>query len=455
MKKGLQERFIEFNRKYRLATSKQRTLLTVSGGVDSVVMAHLFKQVGLPFSIAHCNFMLRGTESSEDEVFVRELASMHEVPFYAKRFDTNALAETSKQSIQMVARDIRYQWFNQLVADRENGLNRIATAHHLSDNTETVILNLVRGTGIKGLRGIPVKNGIVIRPLMFATKDEILQYAADHNLNFREDSSNTKDNYARNKLRIHVIPLLKELNPSFEETLASEIEMFKELEDLYDKRISYYKRRLVQEESNKVFISLAGLKHLSNSESVLYNLISGYGFTSTQVSNMISSIDAQPGIEFVSDTHRIIKDRKHYVMLRLGQYLNDYYKADKDTTQLALGNQLFRFTKHAIGDVQITKDKYTAFLDLAKIEFPLLLRKWRAGDYFYPFGMEMKKKKLKKYFTDAKVPVAEKENALVIQSGDKIVWACGMRIDERFKVTEKTKEILKISMSIRESKQSA
>lgn len=440
-KEPLLQKFIVFNAAGRLAGKKKKTLLTVSGGIDSIVMCELFHQAKFPFAIAHCNFQLRGDEANGDEELVKGLGGKYGVQVFVNRFETQKHAAANLLSIQLAARQLRYQWFEEL--RKELGYNLIATAHQLNDNIETIIFNLTKGTGIRGLRGIPVRQGNIIRPILFATRQQIEAFRQENELSFREDSSNAEDKYTRNKIRHHVIPLLKEINPSLENTIADKIELFTELETLYEKEIKKSTAQLFLKKKTDILIPIAKLKKTKNAASVLYEYLKDFGFNNEQTGDMLASINAGAGKQFISPTARIIKDRRHFILTRL---------AEKEQS-VQIINETDTLVKFAGGTLklsivtEIKPDKAVGFLDKAKLEFPLLLRPWKAGDYFYPFGMKMKKKKLKKFLTDEKVPVHQKENTWVLESNKKIVWVIGYRIDERFKVKDGTSGILKLQLS--------
>ncbi len=443
----LLQKFIEFNSAHRLASARKRTLLAVSGGLDSVVMVHLFKMAGFPFAIAHSNFQLRGHASDGDEEFVKHLANQLDVEFYSKRFETEQYVNENSVSVQLAARELRYKWFEELfdgAKKSDSEYANIATAHHLNDCIETVLLNLTRGTGIRGLRGIPERNGHIIRPLLFATRNELEEFARENKIEHREDSSNATDKYARNKIRHHVIPVLKELNPSLESTFASNLHHFTELEELYNHRQRKWSRNLFVVKGDEVFIPIAKLKVTPHASSVLYEHLKEYGFNPSQIEDIIAAVDAQPGTLFCSASHRIIRDRKFFIVSPVTTHTSTIVVVEAETESVSVSNHSFSISRWNVADVKIKPVKKVAYLDADLVTFPLVIREWRAGDYFYPFGMNMKKKKLKKFFTDEKIPLHEKEKILVIENNSKVLWVCGYRIDERFRVTDKTKSVLKI-----------
>ncbi len=446
----LLQRFVEYNAAHRLASAKKPTLLAVSGGLDSVVMAYLFKSAGFPFAVAHANFQLRGEESDADEAFVRSLANQFGAAFFSVQFNTDTYRNENSLSLQVAARKLRYDWFEEILKTSQSSempLVNIATAHHLNDSIETVLLNLTRGTGVRGLMGIPERNGHVIRPLLFASRSELEDYAQQNGIAYREDSSNATDKYARNKIRHHVIPVLKEINPSLENTLASSIQIFAELGELYVRKQRILQRNLFVEKQGELFIPIRKLKSINHIASVLFDRLNEFGFSASQIADLLSAIDSQPGIQFYSTTHRIIRDRKFFIVTPISGVQPSITVIEKCVELVQVGNHSFSFTLCSAQDVKVKPAKQLAFVDAALVRFPIVIRPWKAGDYFYPFGMKMKKKKLKKFFTDEKIPLHEKENALVMECDGKIIWVCDHRLDERFRVTDKTKTVLKIELS--------
>ena len=436
---------MEFNRNKRLAGAKKCTLLAVSGGMDSVVMLNLFSKAGFPCAVMHCNFQLRGEEASADEAFVYKLAEQYKMRFYVERFDTKAYAEEFKVSIQVAARELRYKWFEEMLIEQRMQL--VATAHHLNDNIETILYNLTKGTGLRGLRGIPARQGNIIRPLLFATREEIAQYCKENNLRYREDSSNAEDKYTRNKIRHHVIPLLKEINPSLEKTIGEKVELLNEIEKLYEARQKKANRQLFIVRGSDVYIPLLKLKKTPHASTILYEYLKGFGFTPSQVEDMLSVIDEPAGKQFITDKARVIKDRRFFILTQLPEQDVTVKLMEENDNVVKLGNCELRI-EDCEASVIRHPSPVTEFIDKSKLEFPLLLRKWKAGDYFYPIGMGMKKKKVKKFLTDLKVPLHEKEKVLVLESNQKIVWVVGYRLDERFKVTDKSEHICKLKLAL-------
>lgn len=434
--------FQSFLKKEKLIKSSDTVLLTVSGGIDSVVLCELFYQTKIKFAIAHCNFQLRGKESDKDELFVEALAEKYNVPFHTIAFETSSYAKKHKLSIQVAARDLRYAWFEEI--RQQYNYARIATAHHQDDSIETFFINLIRGTGIKGLHGILPNQGNLIRPLLFANKKEIIAFAKKNKLKHREDSSNASDKYVRNKIRHSLIPLLNEINKSASANIITTIENLKSVESVYQKRIDKKRTSHVMEERGVVKISISKLKKLKPIEPYLFEFLYPLGFSSIVVDEIIASLSSESGKQFFSETHRLVKDREYLLIEELGsenELKDNRFKILKNTKELPFGNQtlIFKSIKSS-PKIQLVNPATIAQFDFEKLVFPLTLRKWEKGDTFYPIGMKGKKK-LSDYFIDKKLSLLEKDNSWVLESNGQIIWVVGQRMDERYKITAKTKKI--------------
>ncbi|MCS6934444.1 MAG: tRNA lysidine(34) synthetase TilS [Chitinophagales bacterium] len=444
--KDLLEKFTEHNRRYRLSSPKKFTLLAVSGGLDSVVMCHLYAAAGFPFGIMHANFQLRGEESAGDEQFVKSLAQQYGVPCFTKKFDTLSYAREHHLSVQAAARALRYEWFETLRSEHAAAHKRtvlIATAHHLNDNIETLLLYFIKGPTLKGLRGIPVRSGHIVRPLLFATRDEIEAYAHHHHLAYRHDSSNDDDKYIRNKIRHHIIPALKEINPGLESTLASKLDLLGEIERQFDQKHKRIQRQLFLTRGTEVFIPIRKLQKTPNAAMHLYEFLSQYDFTTAQVEDVLQSIGSPPGRQFLTAKARLIKDRRFFILTpHTTPTLASHHYVESIPAELQLENATLslHYTDAAAWTTQHPNEKNIAYVDASGLQFPLLVRHWQPGDYFYPLGMNMKKKKLKKFFSDEKIPLHQKEKIWIVESNRRIVWVAGHRIDERFKCSHKTKQ---------------
>lgn len=411
--------------------------MACSGGLDSTVLAHLAKAGGLDFVLAHCNFRLRGSESDGDEDFVRGLAEALGVRFLSKAFDTAVWAEKRRISIQMAARELRYSWFDRVMEEQD--LHYVLTAHHADDDLETFLLNLSRGTGIEGLMGIPVVNGRVVRPLLAFSREELLAHATGKNISWREDSSNGDQKYLRNRIRHGVVPKLRELHPAFPENFRRTQANLKQAHGLMEHHIGDARDRLFGERGDAQWIPIGELQALQPLGAYLYGLFHPYGFK--DVEEIQQLLGAMSGKFLLSATHRLLKDREHLILSPLGEVPRERYSVP-DTGEpegLPLGLHLEKVD--GIGETR----KECIYLDKEKLNFPLVLRKWDNGDYFYPFGMKGRKK-LAKYFKDEKVDVGSKAKQWLLCSGDEIVWVVGRRADRRFGVEPSTREILRITL---------
>lgn len=429
------EEFKKFVKKNTLLEEGDKTLLTVSGGRDSVVLCELFYKAKFPFAIAHCNFQLRGKEANDDESFVKKLASKYKADFFSKRFQTKAFSKNNKLSVQQAARILRYQWFEEIRS--KNSFDFISTAHHKDDELETFFINLIRGTGIAGLHGIMPKRGKIIRPLLFADRNEIDEFVKKNKLQFREDSSNASDKYLRNKIRHKILPLFEEINPSFKKTLSDEIIRIGEVEKIYNHFISANEHRILKNNS----ISISGLKKSTFASVLLYEILKKYHFNSDVSEEVFCSLDSEPGKQFFSPTHRLVKDRQKLIITK-----RNSPNAKEVFLVLHKEKRIIAPFKIELSKIEnsdsfiIPKDNKIACLDFEKLKFPLEIRKWKEGDFFYPLGMK-KKKKLSDFFIDIKLSLPEKENTWLLCSDGDIVYVLGKRIDERYKVGKQTKTI--------------
>ncbi len=441
--KGLWLSFTDFISRNQLLTGTDNVLLAVSGGIDSMVLANLFLKTDNTIGIAHCNFQLRGTESDSDEKFVREFAKNSNTPFYAKSFDTEKYAEEKKVSIQMAARDLRYEWFEKIRVTE--GFDYIALAHNKNDILETVLLNIARGTGLKGMTGIKKKSGYIIRPLLSATRNEIVQYADDNDLSYREDSSNVQIKYKRNMIRHQIIPEFEELNPDFIDSFSQTINQIEEAYEIFENMVKKKKELIVTEIGDKTLIDIYKLRNLSNKTTYLYEFLRPYHFPSQIIPDIVESLEGISGKQFLSSTHRLIKDRNHLIITPQKKDSTGKYYIDEETKKLTQPILLSLRKFSLKPNLKIPHSPDIAWVDASILEYPLILRKWKTGDYFYPLGMQ-DPKKLSDFFIDEKLSLIEKENSWILTSGDKIVWVLGMRIDDRFRIGEETNEILEIKI---------
>jgi tRNA(Ile)-lysidine synthase len=445
----LPEKFSQFIKAENLFQQKDRLLLAVSGGVDSVVLCDLCKKAGYDFVIAHCNFQLRSAESDADELFVKELAAKYSVDFYTRKFDTEKYAAEYKLSIQVAARNLRYEWFSQLMAENTNKpINYLLTAHHANDNIETVLMNFFKGTGIAGLQGIQPKSGEgnqLIRPLLFAKKEELLQYAAENDLSFREDSSNSSDKYTRNYFRNKLIPSLQEVYPKVEDNILGNIGRFREFNSLYQLSVNNLQKKLLVTKGNEIHIPVLKLQQTPAMHTIVYEIINKYGFTAAQVDDVIKLLKSESGKYVISQTHRILHNRNWLIISKLNDNNASNVIIEEEDTSVAFADQKLIIEYTGLPH-KLDTGNSVALLDAGEISFPLLLRKWKKGDYFYPLGMQ-KKKKLSNFLIDNKISLAQKENTWVIEMDKKIIWVVGQRIDDRFKITGNTVKVLKLTVS--------
>ena len=418
---------------------EKKLLLAVSGGIDSMVLVHLLKGLNYDISLAHCNFGLRGGESDEDEKFVIDYAQMNDLRFFTTRFNTEAFAADNKLSVQVAARQLRYIWFHQLL--EEHNLDYLLTAHHLDDSIETFLINFNRGTGLEGLTGIPQQNDRTVRPLLPFSRAEIDTYAMDHGISWREDSSNASDKYMRNKIRHDVVPVLKSLNPAFGDSIKHTLASLLQAQSLvHDAAILMY-QQVVSEKERQKHINVEQLKRLPNYKAYLYQWLSTFGFTAWE--DIYGLPEAQPGKYVLSSKYRLLKDREALILEPLPAKDKTIYEIEEGTTGITKPLHITFEQTNAI-DANSTKSRI--FVNNNLIKFPLFVRKWQEGDYFYPLGMSGQKKKVSKYFKDEKMSLSEKENTWLLCSGNDIVWIIGMRADERFKVNHTTDTILKIEV---------
>ena len=418
---------------------ESKILIAISGGVDSVVLAYLCKQMNLNIALAHCNFNLRGTESDADEDFVIELAKDFGLEVFIENFNTKQFAIDKKMSTQMAARTLRYFWFDEIAS--QLGYNYILTAHHADDNFETFLINLSRGTGLDGLLGIPEVNENIVRPILPFKRETIEKFAKKSGLKWREDSSNSSTKYLRNKLRHDVIPILKGINPQLLQNFEKTQQYLNDVKTILDERVDDVANTIVSKTSNDgIAFNIKELQQLGNIKAYLYELLNGYGFT--QWEDILDLLTAQPGKQVFSNTHRLFKDRDYLVLSEIGEIPDETIKIQKSQSLVLAPFGKITITK---GDTIDGTAKSIAFVDANLMNFPLTLRQWQEGDYFYPSGMTGKKK-LSKYFKDEKFSLLDKENVWLLCSGDDIVWVLNHRTDNRYIVTEDTKDILKIEI---------
>lgn len=445
---NLLQQFIEHIKKQHLFSPKDKLLLAVSGGVDSVVLCELCKQAGYDFIIAHCNFNLRGEESERDELFVRELGKKYGVEVLVEQFDTTEYAAENKLSTQEAARELRYKWFAQLAGSQESGVNTsslLLTAHHADDNNETLLMNFFRGTGLHGLTGIPATNNYIRRPLLKFFKHELVAFAQVNNIGFAEDSSNQSSKYTRNFFRNDILPAISKVYPQVNENLQDNISRFAAIEKLYQISVAAIKQKLCKFKGHEIHIPYRELMGY-DSKALIYEIISGYGFNEKQVEEVIKLAESDSGkyIQSPGENYRIIKHRNWFIISPVITAAAENIVIEESDRQVVFSLGELRIRPGS--NLTPPTSKETVLLDAKEIQFPLLLRKRKAGDYFYPLGMK-KKKKLNRFLIDEKLSTTEKENVWVLESAQRIIWVVGYRIDERFKITPTTKRALQLVLA--------
>lgn len=425
-------------------------LIAISGGLDSIVLTHLLYQLNYTFSLAHCNFKLRGLDSDKDENFVKNEAQKMNIPFFVTAFDTEKFSQENGISIQMAARDLRYNWFKELI--QEHRFDYLLTAHHADDNLETFLINFTRGTGLDGLTGIPAINNNIIRPLLLFSRKEIELYAKENQLKWREDKSNLNTKYLRNKIRHDLVPILKELNPGFLKSFSKTIQNLQGGKQIISDRMDNLKDEIAVSEGNLLLkLPVIKLKSLNNPKAYLYELLNSYGFT--EWDDVLSLLHAQSGKQILSQSHRLIKDREFLLLSKLFKpplgVQNIEIQENTNKIDLAPNSLYLECLKYTNIEnnksfelYQDQKIKTVIFVDYNKLKFPLTVRKWVKGDYFYPLGMNGKKK-LSKFFKDEKLSLLEKENIWLLCSEENIIWVIGKRMDNRYKINDVTKKVIK------------
>jgi len=444
MKKTLQS---QLNQNLPFLKDK-KLLIAISGGIDSVVLATLFYKLNYSISLAHCNFSLRGKESNKDEDFVKALGERYQLPTYSIKFETEKYANKNGISTQMAARELRYTWFRSL--REQHKFDFVLTAHHKDDVIETFLINLTRGTGIDGLLGIPEINNHIVRPLLSFSRNDILIYATKKKLHWREDQSNSSIKYIRNKIRHRVVPFLKEINPNLLDTFANTLENLRGSQQIVRDRIENIRKDVCTSINNEVHFDIASLENLSNPKIYLYELLKDYGFTAWE--DIEDLLNAQSGKRVYSNTHGLLKNREVLILSKIandGQ--NKLYRIEEHTKKLE-APLVLKFELVAMNSKEVSQEDIDKHIDTGQnsiaidndtIEYPLILRKWEKGDYFFPIGLKGKKK-ISKYFKDEKMSVLEKESCWLLCSKNDIIWVIGKRMDDRFKLTNNTKRVLKI-----------
>ncbi len=435
-------RFLEYSAQERLFAKGSRLLLAVSGGIDSMVMAWLIREAGIEHSVAHCNFSLRGEESDADEEFVNTWARSHNIPFYSTRFDTLAYAGSHRISVQMAARELRYDWFRSLI--QKEGFDSVAVAHNLNDNAETFLINMMRGTGLSGLTGMSPHTGDVIRPLLFATRAEIAAFAAEYGIGYREDSSNRQVKYTRNRIRHMVIPEMEKVNPGAVNAITDTMRHLASSSAILETYISGLSSELFRSIDDTTEADIKSLIALTPQEPHIFELFRPYSISPRQTGEVISLLHSDTGRSLYTVTHRLLNDRGRIIITpRRDETPDDYSFGSID--EMRISGLFSDISIEERSDEPLPVIPLTAAIDLDRVTFPVTVRHWEPGDRFMPLGMKQMKK-ISDFLIDMKIPVSEKEKVLLLLSGDEIMWVMGYRIDDRYRVTTQTRRILFVTV---------
>ena len=440
----LLEEFEKYVSENELFSHNDKVLLAVSGGVDSMVLMSLTAAAGYQFGVAHCNFQLRGKESDEDEVMVEREAKRLGVEFYNARFDTTAEMARTGESMEMAARRLRYAWFKSLCD--VHGYSLIAIAHHINDSIETFFINMLRGTGLRGLTGINAQVGRIVRPLMFATRKDIHDFAVAHRIPFREDSSNRSTKYLRNKVRLGLVPMLKEINPQFTTIMRRNISRLSQAQEFVTASMEMIKRQVVEEQSGIYTLHIDRIDSSLPRNFIIYEILSAqFGFKGDVVDLLCHALDNEAtGKRFYSRDWVTVVDRQKIVVATVAENDDCEVLVDRSMIRSYAGGSVLFYEYCDIDFIEtLDMGDNVALLDADKLQFPLKVRRWREGDWFIPLGMSGRKK-LSDYLIDKKVSLVEKSHQFVLLSGDDIVWVIGRRLDDRFCITKKTENVLKI-----------
>jgi len=439
----MKKEFIEFSTTNGILPAKETILAAVSGGIDSMVMLSLYLEAGIKPAVAHCNFSLRGTESDGDEELVRKFSMQNGLAFHSVKFNTREYAAANRLSIQMAARELRYNWFEEI--RQKNGYAAVAVAHNLNDNAETFFINLLRGTGINGLTGMKPRNGYIIRPLLFASRDEIAGYAERNNVAYREDSSNAQVKYTRNKIRHKIFPILREINPDVLTSISLTMNNLAGTAAIAEDAVTSLYQRMFVRKGDEIHILVNDLLQIKDEKTLVFELFRRHNLTPAQCDELTELLSSSTGKVLLTDDLRIIRDRDKLILAPAKKdNVASYIFNNKEEI---FGSGLFNGSASAdVAGIKIDADPRHAFLDSALVTFPLVYRKWEAGDRFSPLGLKGMKK-VSDFLVDSKISLSEKEKVMVLVSGDDIIWVAGYRIDNRYRITEKTGKVFMISLT--------
>lgn len=433
MKEQIQQYIIQ----HQLLSGEKPVVVGISGGADSVALLHILVSLGYKCIAAHCNFNLRGDESFRDEQFTIDFTKRLQVPLCKISFETNKYAQENRLSVEMAARELRYRWFEELLNTYD--ADAVAVAHHRDDSVETLLINLTRGSGITGLTGIKPKSGNVVRPLLCVSREDIYAYIENNGLEYVTDSSNSSDIYTRNFIRLKVIPLLEEINPSVKASLARTANHLYDASLIYNHSIEEARKVIIQ--NNR--LSISALLSFPAPATILYEMLKPYGFSRTVCESIFTVLEKDSGKIFYSSTHRLLKDRSDLLIDVLSGEESKAYLINLEDDNVDLPVELKPEIVVIKEDYQIEKDRKFAYFDFDKLSFPLVLRHWQEGDWFVPFGMKGKKK-ISDYFSDKKFSLFDKEKTWLLCSGQDVIWIVGERTDNRYRIEKTTKRVLKL-----------
>ena len=432
----MEVQFIDHIKKNNLFDNSHNLLLAYSAGVDSSVLFNLLLNCKYKFSVAHCNYKLRGQHSDNDQRFIIEKAKIHKVKYHTREFDISKINFKKSHSVQMKCRQLRYKWFNEL--SKKYGYDFILTAHHLNDSIETFFINIFRGTGIEGLTGIPIKRDKFIRPLLFATKNSILEYAKKNDVHYREDKSNENKNYKRNKIRSDLIPIISVISKNYEEIFYKSFKNLKNLSDTYKYLVKLEIQKIMTKEFDLVYLNLSKIKDLKEDNLIVYEAIKEYGFKNSLKNIIRAYLQKKSGKLFYSKHYKLLVDRGKLIINKINK--DQYFEPMKIYRKDLQIDYPIKINFSTSDKMSITDDPFSESFDFDKLRFPLILRNWHKGDKFIPLGMKSFKK-LSDFFIDEKISISEKDTTWLLFSESNLVWIIGKRIDDRFKVTSKTKKM--------------